>query len=122
MLEANKGLGYRDIQEILAYSSSRATFLDREVDRAFNGSKDWNGGALLASHDFGYGHIDAHAAVRMAESWMKTSVVGNLATGAVAGLRCDQTMAGNFRQPIVYAANNFNSPAQCVATLVAARP
>src|SRR5690606_29008931 len=79
MLEANKGLGYRDIQEILAYSSSRATFLDREVDRAFNGSKDWNGGALLASHDFGYGHIDAHAAVRMAESWMKTSVVGNLA-------------------------------------------
>ena len=78
MLEANKGLGYRDVQEILAYSAKRATFLDREVNKAFNGASDWNGGALLASHDFGYGHIDAHAAVRLAESWMKLGVVGNL--------------------------------------------
>ena len=78
MLQANKGLGYRDIQEILAYSARRATFLDREHDMAFNGARDWNGGALLASHDFGYGHIDAHAAVRLAESWMKLGTAANL--------------------------------------------
>lgn len=78
MLEANAGLGYRDVQEILAYSAKRATFLDREYDHAYNGSRDWNGGALLASHDFGYGHIDAHAAVRLAESWMKLGTASNL--------------------------------------------
>lgn len=78
VLEANSRLGYRDVQEILAYSAKRATFLDRDSDHAFNGARDWNGGALLASHDFGYGHIDAHAAVRLAESWAKTSTVSNL--------------------------------------------
>ncbi len=78
MLEANARLGYRDVQEILAYSAKRATFLDREYDHAFNGARDWNGGALLASHDFGYGHIDAHAAARLAESWMKAGTVSNL--------------------------------------------
>lgn len=51
-----------------------------------------------------------------------TSVVGNLTTGAAAGLRCQQSTAGSFRQPIVFAANNFNSPTQCVAALVPARP
>lgn len=78
MLEANRGLGYRDVQEILAYSARRATFLDRDYDKAYNGSRDWNGGALLVSHDFGYGHIDAHAAVRLAESWMKVGTMSNL--------------------------------------------
>lgn len=52
-----------------------------------------------------------------------TSVMGNMTTGATAGLRCDQSAAGNFKQPIVFAANNFNSAAQCGATtLVASRP
>ena len=78
MLEANSKLGYRDVQEILVYSAQRATFLDRDYDHAFNGSSDWNGGALLASHDFGYGHIDAHAAVRLTESWMNLGTAANL--------------------------------------------
>ena len=52
-----------------------------------------------------------------------TSVVGNLATGATASIRCDQSVPGNFRQPVVFAANNFNSPTQCAAaTLVPSRP
>ncbi|MBB5216028.1 S8 family serine peptidase [Parapusillimonas granuli] len=78
MLQANPRLGYRDVQEILAYSSKRADFLDRGLDAAFNGARDWNGGALLGSHDFGFGHLDAHAAVRLAESWNKTSTYANL--------------------------------------------
>jgi hypothetical protein len=51
------------------------------------------------------------------------SVTGNLATAATNGLRCDQSVAGSFQQPIVFAANNFNSASQCTTTpLVGARP
>ena len=78
MLQANPGLGYRDVQEILAYSAKRATFLNQNYDKGYNGARDWNGGGLLNSHDFGYGHIDAHAAVRLAESWTHTSTTSNL--------------------------------------------
>lgn len=100
MLEANDGLGWRDVQEILAYSARRATFLDREVipgvveklipdfvlDKNYNGARDWNGGAHLVSHDFGFGHVDAQAAVRLAESWMALGTTANLvvAEGQVA--------------------------------------
>ncbi len=67
MLEANADLGYRDVQEILAYSA-------RMVDQgdpgwAWNGAGNWNGGALHTSHDFDFGLIDALAAVRLAETW-----------------------------------------------------
>jgi len=51
-----------------------------------------------------------------------TSVVGNMTTGAATSLKCEQSVPGNFKQPIVFAANNFNSPTQCVATLVSSRP
>ena len=87
MLDANARLGYRDVQEILVYSSQRAVILDQvAADKSFNGSKDWNGGALLTSQDFGYGHIDTHAAVRLAESWTKLGTVANqrLEQGVVA--------------------------------------
>lgn len=77
ILQANPLLGYRDVQEILVYSSKRAIFLEQNVDKVFNGSHDWNGGALLGSHDFGYGHIDTHAAVRMAETWTRQSTAQN---------------------------------------------
>jgi subtilisin-like proprotein convertase family protein len=36
---------------------------------ATNGAKDWNGGGLTVSHDFGLGQVDARAAVRLAETW-----------------------------------------------------
>jgi subtilisin-like proprotein convertase family protein len=67
MLEANPDLGWRDVQEILAYSA-------RQVDAvyagwSFNGAKNWNGGGLHVSHDYGFGLVNAHAAVRLAETW-----------------------------------------------------
>lgn len=67
MLEANPTLGYRDVQEILAYSA-------RKIDSASggwqtNGADDWNGTGLHFSHSYGFGLVDAHAAVRLAESW-----------------------------------------------------
>ena len=82
MLEANPELGYRDVQEILAYSA-RHTVLrdlsqpDDEVDWTLNAAENWNGGGLLHSNDFGFGLIDAHAAVRLAESWDRQQVYGD---------------------------------------------
>lgn len=80
MLQANPRLGYRDVQEILVYSSRRAVFLDNEdtTPGMVNGAVNWNGGGLYTGDDFGFGNIDAHAAVRLAESWQKTSTLGNL--------------------------------------------
>ncbi len=79
MLEANPLLGYRDIQEILVYSSRRAVFLDVDgIQSDYNQAVDWNGGGLLTGYDFGFGNIDAHAAVRLAETWQKTSTTNNL--------------------------------------------
>lgn len=61
MLEANPDLGYRDVQEILALSA-------RKNDPTDSGWQT-NGAGLHFNHDFGFGLIDAHAAVRMAETW-----------------------------------------------------
>lgn len=67
MLEANPNLGYRDVQEILAYSA-------RKIDGGYtdwqtNGATNWNGGGMHFSHAYGFGLVDAHTAVRLAESW-----------------------------------------------------
>lgn len=82
MLEANPGLGYRDVQEILAYSARQISPFAATVTE--NGAVDWNGGGLLASHDVGFGLIDAHAAVRMAETWTAQSTRANEAMIEVA--------------------------------------
>jgi len=77
MLEANPNLGYRDVQEILAYSAK--TVDDSNTTWQTNGAVNWNGGGLHFSHDYGFGSIDALAAVRMAESWHKQETNSNRA-------------------------------------------
>lgn len=79
LLEANPTLSYRDVQEILAYSAKRTHFLPQPIDNTVNGAPDWNGGGLLHGYAYGFGTIDALAAVRLAESWQKTSTVHSLA-------------------------------------------
>ncbi len=67
MLQANADLGYRDVQEILAHS---ARFIDTSSTswmRTHPGSSPWNGGDALFSRDYGFGEVDAHGAVRLAE-------------------------------------------------------
>ena len=78
ILEANPKLGYRDVQEILAYSARKndpdAKKNDSGKDEwTFNGAKNWNGGGLHVNHDYGYGLIDAKAAVNLAETWQLRS-------------------------------------------------
>ena len=81
MLEANPDLGYRDVQEILAYSARQVDPVD--PGWAWNGADDWNGGGLHVSHDFGFGLVDAHAAVRLAETWDVQSTHANEAVVSV---------------------------------------
>ena len=66
MLDANPYLGYRDVQEILAYSARQTSVTG---GYQYNGATTWNGAGLHFSNDFGAGLVDAHAAVRLAETW-----------------------------------------------------
>jgi len=73
MLEANSNLGYRDVHSILAYTAIKTSAMsspdDKPWDWEINSASNWNGGGMHASHDYGFGLVDATAAVRMAESW-----------------------------------------------------
>ncbi|CEE92405.1 putative Proprotein convertase 2 (fragment) [Xenorhabdus nematophila str. Anatoliense] len=75
MLEANPNLGYRDVQQILALSARKVN--DPSTVWNDNHSHNWNGGGMHASHDYGFGQVDARAAVRLAESWMTQSTAAN---------------------------------------------
>ena len=90
MLQANPNLGWRDVQEILSYSSrhvgsavgaARIGYEDNAW--TFNGADNWNGGGLHFSNDYGFGLVDALAAVRLAESWSQTSTSSNEASTSV---------------------------------------
>ncbi len=77
MYEAAPGLGWRDVQSILAAS---ARHVGSEIGDAiagferyaweWNASTTWNGGGMHFSNDYGYGLVDALAAVRLAETWL----------------------------------------------------
>jgi subtilisin-like proprotein convertase family protein/subtilisin family serine protease len=78
MLDANAQLGWRDVEEILAYTA-RQTDATRSTWK-FNQANDSNGGGLHTSTDYGFGLVDAHAAVRLAETWGMRSTSGNMTT------------------------------------------
>jgi Ca2+-binding RTX toxin-like protein len=91
MLEANPDLGWRDVQEILAYS---ARHVGSAVGAAptghewygwtLNKASNWNGGGLHFSNDYGFGLVNAHAAVRLAETWTAQGTLANEQTASVS--------------------------------------
>ena len=76
MLEANPNLGYRDVQEILTLSGEYGDPTDSAWK--INGSNNWNGGGRHVSDELGFGTLDAHNAVRLAETWTQQSTYSNL--------------------------------------------
>lgn len=72
VLEANPGLGWRDVQQILAASAAPIDW-DNSSSWIANGARDWNGGGFFTSPDYGFGLVDARAAVRLAETWQRLS-------------------------------------------------
>ncbi|WP_338494998.1 S8 family serine peptidase [Pseudomonas trivialis] len=75
MLEANPNLGYRDVQQILALSARQIN--DPSTQWTSNGARGWNGGGMHTSNDYGFGEVDARAAVRLSEAWMTQSTGAN---------------------------------------------
>lgn len=80
MYDAAPGLGWRDVKSILATSASitgstPGSAAQGTEDGAWltNGADDWNGGGRVFHVNYGYGQVDAHAAVRMAEVWSEFS-------------------------------------------------
>ncbi|MBC8094994.1 MAG: S8 family serine peptidase [Akkermansiaceae bacterium] len=75
MLSVNPGLGYRDVQQILALASRHFDFADPDLRT--------NGAGFVVSHNDGFGVPDASRAVRLAQSWSnrpalaKVSVLNN---------------------------------------------
>lgn len=75
MLEANPYLGYRDVQHILLLSARRVN--NNATVWEDNHARYWNGGAMHVSHDYGFGGVDAQAAVRLAETWLEKNTLEN---------------------------------------------
>ena len=77
MLSANSQLGWRDVQNILAMSADHTgsaigvvTPGSEENNTWFiNAARNWNGGGMHFSEDYGYGAVNVYAAVRIAEVW-----------------------------------------------------
>jgi subtilisin-like proprotein convertase family protein len=84
MLEANPTLGWRDVQEILALSGRYFASSKPETDWQETGAEGVNGGGFHSSRAFGFGEVDAHAAIRLAETWTDQSTSANMTTLTVA--------------------------------------
>ncbi|HYE49780.1 MAG TPA: S8 family serine peptidase, partial [Azospirillaceae bacterium] len=84
ILQANSSLGWRDVQDILA-ASARPTNTG-SGSWVTNGAGTWNGGGMMFSRDYGFGVVDARAAVRLAEGWTDVSTSANerVLTGSAA--------------------------------------
>ncbi len=76
MLEANPDLGWRDVQAILSITAKHtgspigggiSGF--EEYPWQWNDAIAWNGGGMHYSNDYGFGLVDARAAVALAENW-----------------------------------------------------
>ncbi|MGH6781943.1 MAG: proprotein convertase P-domain-containing protein, partial [Sphingomonadaceae bacterium] len=83
ILDANPNLGWRDVQEILAItarqvgSTTGTPTAYEKYTGSFNGADNWNGGGMHFSNDYGFGLVDALAAVRLAESWTTQGTSAN---------------------------------------------
>ncbi|MCJ8056659.1 S8 family serine peptidase [Shinella curvata] len=101
MLETNKGLGWRDVAKILAVSAAHtgsaydgaAAILEKGTWMSMGGTQ-WNGGSSAYHLSYGYGMVDAYAAVRMAEIW-------NVMNGAAATSANEKKVTVDYNGPIV---------------------
>ena len=73
ILEANPDLTWRDVQNILVHSSRK--------NDANDSSWSVNGGGLMVSHKYGFGAVDAGAAVSLAENWTSSGEEANATFG-----------------------------------------
>lgn len=102
ILEANAALGYRDVQEILAYAARQIDLAAGTGASATFNRSPWvgtnagnaNGGGLNFSTDYGFGLVDAGAAVRLAETWTAARTEANLITTTATAATTGQITTG----------------------------
>lgn len=114
MLQANPNLGWRDVRDILALSalhigsdipvsSSTPQVLHGAEKYAWtiNGATNWNGGGMHFSNDYGFGGVDALAAVRLAETWtLQQTSANEVGPGASFGTSAPITVPDNNSQGV----------------------
>jgi subtilisin-like proprotein convertase family protein len=104
MLEANPVLGWRDVQHILANSARRNDVTD--VGWSQNGAGKW------VNHQYGFGVVDAAAAVTMAQGWTNVGPEVSAGSGTInvgqtipdnsaAGITSSFTMGADIRMESV---------------------
>jgi len=104
MLEANPNLGWRDVQHILANSARRNDVAD--VGWSQNGAGKW------VNHKYGFGVVDAAAAVSMAQGWTNVGAEVSAGSGTInvgqtipdnnaAGITSSFTMGADIRMESV---------------------
>jgi subtilisin-like proprotein convertase family protein len=91
MLQANPLLGWRDVQDILALSMRHVgTAINNGISGyeqdawSFNHATNVNGGGMHFSNDYGFGLVDAAAAVRLAETWGAVHATAGTSANEVA--------------------------------------
>ena len=86
MLQANARLTYRDVQTILALTARKDMGTGTVSNTLWSNNRDlgWNGVGMHFSDDFGFGMVDAAAAVRMAETWVPGSATAEYTTAVAA--------------------------------------
>lgn len=87
MLQANPKLSYRDVQAILALTAHKPNNTSPQSATVWSTNADlhWNGLGMHASRDFGFGVVDAAAAVRMAQEWVSLGGARNEVSEFVDG-------------------------------------
>ena len=102
MLEANPTLTYRDVTDILAHTSQR-------IDP---GNADWsqNGAGLWVNHEYGFGQIDAGAAVAAALTHTNLAPEESYETGTITVAQAIPDGSGSITQTVtVNSANAIDS-------------
>lgn len=100
MLEANPDLGWRDVQHILAKTAVKVS----------RNNTDWtrNSAGLWVNHNFGFGRVDAAAAVHAAQSWVNLpgeveidsgdlSIEQTIPDNSTTGVQLSHTIDSNIR-------------------------
>jgi subtilisin-like proprotein convertase family protein/subtilisin family serine protease len=84
MLEANPDLGYRDVQAILAHSAIKSNNVNEPGNYwQYNQGDNHNLVGMHFNDDMGFGIVNAHSAVRLAETWENVTNNGNVTSGEI---------------------------------------
>lgn len=101
MLQANPLLGWRDVQTILAISARHTgTAINGGIGGyesdpwSFNHAHNWNNGGMHFSNDYGFGLVDAFAAVMFAKSWSLVFPAGAHVSGNE--VKASASLSGNW--------------------------